>query len=103
PSADRSEATPRLVVASSPSAYSPPTLRSSPTRRAQAHAPGWRGRATLFVMSASNLLATEASPYLRQHARDPVHWHPWGDAAFERARAEQKPLLVSIGYASCHW
>lgn len=52
---------------------------------------------------SSNLLAAEASPYLRQHAQDPVHWHPWGDAAFERARAEQKPLLVSIGYASCHW
>ena len=54
-------------------------------------------------MSAANLLAYEASPYLRQHAHDPVHWYPWGDAAFERARAEQKPLLVSIGYASCHW
>ena len=39
-------------------------------------------------MSAGNLLAPEASPYLRQHADDPVHWHPWGDAAFERARAE---------------
>ena len=54
-------------------------------------------------MSEGNLLATEASPYLRQHANDPVHWHPWGDAAFEFAQREQKPLLVSIGYASCHW
>lgn len=54
-------------------------------------------------MSSGNLLAGAASPYLRQHAADPVHWHPWGDEAFARARAEQKPLLVSIGYASCHW
>lgn len=54
-------------------------------------------------MSASNLLASEASPYLRQHAHDPVWWQPWGDAAFARAKAEQKPVLLSIGYASCHW
>ncbi len=54
-------------------------------------------------MSTANLLATEASLYLRQHADDPVHWQPWGDAAFERARREHKPLLLSIGYASCHW
>src|SRR5690606_4227765 len=55
------------------------------------------------AMSAGNLLATEASPYLRQHANDPVHWHPWGDAAVELGQRGQKPLLVSIGYASCHW
>ncbi|MFA7460886.1 MAG: DUF255 domain-containing protein, partial [Trueperaceae bacterium] len=54
-------------------------------------------------MSPGNLLAGQSSPYLRQHANDPVHWHPWGDDAFARARQEQKPLLVSIGYSSCHW
>jgi len=54
-------------------------------------------------MSEGNRLAHEASPYLRQHASDPVDWYPWGDAAFERARHEGKPLLLSIGYASCHW
>lgn len=50
-----------------------------------------------------NRLAGEKSPYLLQHARNPVDWYPWGPAAFEKARAEDKPLLVSIGYATCHW
>jgi uncharacterized protein YyaL (SSP411 family) len=50
-----------------------------------------------------NRLAQETSPYLLQHAGNPVDWHPWGDEAFARARAEGKPLLVSIGYSSCHW
>ncbi len=50
-----------------------------------------------------NALAQETSPYLRQHADNPVDWLPWGEAAIERARREDKPLLVSIGYAACHW
>ena len=50
-----------------------------------------------------NALAQETSPYLRQHAENPVDWLPWGAAAIARARAEDKPLLVSIGYSSCHW
>ncbi len=50
-----------------------------------------------------NRLAAEPSPYLRQHAGNPVDWHPWGQEAFARARAEDKPVLLSIGYASCHW
>ena len=50
-----------------------------------------------------NLLKFETSPYLQQHAGNPVEWHPWGDAAFSRARAEDKPILLSIGYAACHW
>jgi uncharacterized protein YyaL (SSP411 family) len=50
-----------------------------------------------------NRLASETSPYLLQHAGNPVDWYPWGDEAFSRARAEDKPLLVSIGYAACHW
>ncbi|WP_415908884.1 thioredoxin domain-containing protein [Oleiharenicola sp. Vm1] len=50
-----------------------------------------------------NRLATEKSPYLRQHADNPVDWFPWGDAAFARARAEQKPVFLSIGYSTCHW
>jgi len=53
--------------------------------------------------SSSNALARELSPYLRQHAHNPVAWLPWGDAAFAAARAEDKPVLLSIGYASCHW
>jgi uncharacterized protein len=50
-----------------------------------------------------NRLAQETSPYLLQHAGNPVDWHPWGEDALGRARAEGKPLLVSIGYSSCHW
>jgi len=51
----------------------------------------------------SNNLINETSPYLLQHAHNPVDWYPWGDAAFERAKAEDKPVLVSIGYSACHW
>jgi uncharacterized protein len=54
-------------------------------------------------LTVPNTLAAETSPYLRQHAENPVDWLPWGPAALERARAEDKPLLVSIGYSSCHW
>jgi uncharacterized protein YyaL (SSP411 family) len=50
-----------------------------------------------------NALAQESSPYLRQHAENPVEWLPWGPVALERARLEDKPLLVSIGYSACHW
>ena len=50
-----------------------------------------------------NHLIHEKSPYLLQHARNPVDWHPWGEEAFEKARREDKPILVSIGYSTCHW
>ncbi len=51
----------------------------------------------------ANRLAAETSPYLLQHRENPVDWHPWGEEALARARAEDKPLLVSIGYSACHW
>ena len=51
----------------------------------------------------SNRLAREPSPYLRQHATNPVDWYPWGDEALARARAEKKPILLSVGYSACHW
>jgi uncharacterized protein YyaL (SSP411 family) len=50
-----------------------------------------------------NRLAAETSPYLLQHADNPVDWHPWGDEALSRARAEDKPVLLSVGYSACHW
>ncbi len=50
-----------------------------------------------------NRLAQETSPYLRQHAENPVDWYPWGDEAFTRARAEDKAVLLSVGYSACHW
>ncbi len=50
-----------------------------------------------------NLLIHETSPYLLQHAHNPVNWYPWGNEAIEKAKKENKPILVSIGYAACHW
>jgi uncharacterized protein YyaL (SSP411 family) len=51
----------------------------------------------------TNKLAQESSPYLLQHAHNPVDWYPWGPEAFARARSEDKPILLSVGYAACHW
>ncbi|HID39202.1 MAG TPA: thioredoxin domain-containing protein [Calditrichaeota bacterium] len=51
----------------------------------------------------SNRLSQVTSPYLQQHAHNPVDWYPWGEEAFAKARAENKPILLSIGYAACHW
>jgi uncharacterized protein YyaL (SSP411 family) len=51
----------------------------------------------------TNRLANEKSPYLLQHAHNPVDWHPWGQEAFDKARAEDKPIFLSIGYSTCHW
>jgi uncharacterized protein YyaL (SSP411 family) len=50
-----------------------------------------------------NHLADQTSPYLLQHKNNPVDWHPWGEAAIAKARAEQKPIFLSIGYSACHW
>jgi uncharacterized protein YyaL (SSP411 family) len=65
---------------------------------------------TTFVASAAarepgapNRLAAEKSPYLLEHAADPVDWFPWGEEAFARARAEDKPIFLSVGYSTCHW
>ena len=51
----------------------------------------------------TNRLIDEKSPYLLQHAHNPVDWHPWGEAAFEKARREDKPIFLSVGYSTCHW
>ncbi|MGH9075590.1 MAG: DUF255 domain-containing protein, partial [Acidimicrobiales bacterium] len=50
-----------------------------------------------------NRLARETSPYLRQHADNPVDWYAWGDEAFARARDTDRPVFLSIGYSACHW
>ena len=52
---------------------------------------------------SSNRLINEKSPYLLQHAHNPVDWYPWGDEAFEKAKEENKPVFLSVGYATCHW
>jgi len=74
----------------------------------------WAGRDSGYVPRArhlnadgtpsyTNRLFLESSPYLRQHAHNPVNWFPWGDEAFERARRLKRPVLLSIGYSTCHW
>jgi len=55
------------------------------------------------MSTISNRLSGETSPYLLQHASNPVNWFPWGDEAFAKAKEEDKLILVSIGYSSCHW
>jgi uncharacterized protein YyaL (SSP411 family) len=51
----------------------------------------------------SNRLINETSPYLRQHAHNPVDWYPWGAEALEKAQQEDRPILLSVGYSACHW
>lgn len=51
----------------------------------------------------TNRLIHEKSPYLLQHAHNPVDWYPWGDEAFNAAKEKDKPIFLSIGYATCHW
>src|SRR5215471_10077349 len=51
----------------------------------------------------SNRLINETSPYLLQHAHNPVNWYPWGDEALQEAKKNNKPILISIGYSACHW
>src|ERR1043166_4629889 len=51
----------------------------------------------------TNRLIHETSPYLLQHAHNPVDWFPWGEEAFTKAKAENKPILLSVGYSACHW
>src|SRR5690349_10767229 len=50
-----------------------------------------------------NHLAGQSSPYLEEHAQNPVDWYPWGEEALAKARREDKPILLSIGYSACHW
>src|SRR5437867_6343564 len=59
--------------------------------------------AVLCSLGMTNRLAKEHSPYLLQHAHNPVDWYPWGNEAFGKARNEHKPIFLSIGYSTCHW
>ena len=58
---------------------------------------------TMAIHKYTNRLINETSPYLLQHAHNPVDWYPWGEEAFERAKKEEKPVFLSIGYSTCHW
>src|SRR5579859_4759535 len=57
----------------------------------------------LYKTVMPNRLCEETSPYLRQHADNPVDWRPWSEAALAEARAQDRPILLSIGYSACHW
>src|SRR6266566_5278527 len=59
--------------------------------------------AHVWILMTGNLLASETSPYLLQHKDNPVHWRPWGPEALAEAKRLNKPVLVSVGYAACHW
>ncbi|HEX6641313.1 MAG TPA: DUF255 domain-containing protein, partial [Thermoanaerobaculia bacterium] len=65
----------------------------------------WLILAATFVIpaSAANRLAKSQSRYLLQHANNPVDWYPWGPEAFAKAKADDKPIFLSIGYSTCHW
>jgi uncharacterized protein YyaL (SSP411 family) len=71
-----------------------------------ARGPGWRPRTRHQEAGRprfTNRLALETSPYLLQHAHNPVNWYPWGDEAFEEARRTGRPVFLSVGYSTCHW
>jgi uncharacterized protein len=76
-------------------------------RALRAKGPGYTPRTRHLEPDGSptytNRLILETSPYLLQHAHNPVDWYPWGEAAFDRARAERRPVFLSIGYSTCHW
>ena len=76
------------------------TLNGSSCRSQQSHG---EGSSQDTMHAHTNRLIHESSPYLLQHAHNPVDWFPWGDEAFAKAKAENKLVLVSIGYSSCHW
>src|SRR3954451_19651202 len=81
-------------------------MRSPATPVRAGPAPRRRRRTTTEAVDRVdpvNRLAGETSPYLRQHRDNPVDWYPWCDEAFARAREEDRPVLLSIGYSACHW
>nr|GFC10005.1 spermatogenesis-associated protein 20-like [Tanacetum cinerariifolium] len=91
---DSAEATPKKAAGRTAKAAKPKAKVKEPAKPAATR----RGRPP-----ATNRLGHETSPYLLQHAHNPVDWYPWGPEALAQAQAEQKPIIVSIGYAACHW
>ena len=62
-----------------------------------------KGMDVMLSKVKANNLIHEKSPYLLQHANNPINWYPWGDEAFDKAKKEDKPIFLSIGYSTCHW
>ena len=69
----------------------------------KAQVPTWTSRPTAQIQKDGNHLKDQGSVYLQQHAYNPLEWYPWGEEALSRSRMEDKPIFLSIGYASCHW
>src|SRR5499427_2133442 len=90
---------------SNPSSTSTATRFPSSSRSVMAPIlpPNPGGQVGGAIITSMNRLARERSPYLLQHASNPVDWYAWGDEAFARARQEDKPIFLSIGYSTCHW
>ena len=104
-----------LIVAMGPTAYAdvppnvvrPASLQQQLQAALAAKGPEYQPRTEHLHPDGSplytNRLILEDSPYLLQHAHNPVDWYPWSPAAFDRARVENKPIFLSIGYSTCHW
>jgi len=95
------------MAADPPGVTRPPELSARLEAAYAAKGPGYVPRTELHAPDGQaryvNRLIFEASPYLLQHAHNPVDWHAWGDEALTRAEAEGKPIFLSVGYATCHW
>ena len=65
--------------------------------------PSFVASIAMTIQHLGNRLSNQTSPYLRQHAHNPVDWYPWGGEAIDRAREEDRPILLSVGYSACHW
>src|SRR5579859_4667334 len=80
-----------------------PGLRGAPASNETDTKPTVKTNPEIALHSHTNRLAREKSPYLLQHQFNPVDWYPWGEEAFEKARRENMPIFLSIGYSTCHW
>jgi uncharacterized protein len=98
----QTSATRRLLVGTA-AALAIAAVCAEGTGRAAQSSPGVRVEQVDGAVRYTNRLIDEKSPYLQLHAHNPVDWYPWGEAAFERARREGKPIFLSIGYSTCHW
>ncbi|XP_047465985.1 spermatogenesis-associated protein 20 isoform X2 [Mugil cephalus] len=99
----------RRIALPPPSSHrSPPLLHPQPAYNLSqpvfmSMASGGEGPPTNLPHKHTNRLAKERSPYLLQHAHNPVDWYPWGQDAFDKAKSEDKPIFLSVGYSTCHW
>ena len=100
------DAPPPNATTATPSSDEVPVPKTPEPREANTPAvspTGWALRTPDEIMAQGNHLKDSGSVYLQQHAKNPLEWYPWGEEALNRAKLEDKPIFLSIGYASCHW